>query len=156
MHVAQQLPSKLSDIVDDAVKSEPQHFCKACAACKQHNVTPSRVEGEQSNKPGSLVWSDVAGPLPPSLFHNNRYAVVFMDDCTEVRYLYFVKRKSDVATAFAMFCADFKQWGSIDRVRTDNGGEYTAKAFTKVAADEMVSHEWSCPRTPAWQLGHLH
>jgi hypothetical protein len=127
-------------------------FCKVCAACKQHEVPHPRKAEHSSNKAGGLIWSDVAGPLPPSLFHSNRYAVLFMDDFTEVRFVYFVKRKSDVTAAFRTFCTYFKQWGKVDRIRTDNGGECTAKQFAVVAEDEMVCHEWSCPRTPQ-QMG---
>ena len=151
MHAGQRQPD-LTGIVDDAVVVTDKYFCHACAACKQQNVKHARVEEEQSTVPGDLIWSDVAGPLPPSLYHSNRYAVLFMDDCTEVRFLYFVKRKANVAEAFKMFCADFKRWGTVNRIRTDNGGEYTAGKFAAVCADEVIAHEWSSPRTPQ-QMG---
>ena len=84
MHAGQRQPA-LNGIVDDAVKVSDKYFCHACAACKRQDVKHARIEEEQSKTPGDLIWSDVAGPLPPSLYHNNRYAVLFMDDCTEVR-----------------------------------------------------------------------
>ena len=75
-----------------------------------------------------------------------------MDNYTEVRWVYYIKRKSDVAAAFTLFCRDVKQWGTVNRIRTDNGGEYTGAAFKQVEVDEVVAHEWNAPRT-SQQMG---
>ena len=71
-----------------------------------------------------------------------------MDEYTEMRFVYFMKGKGDAAAAFRRFCADVRQYGEVRRIRTDNGGEYTAAAFRKVEEENMVAHEWAAPRTP--------
>ena len=157
MHVSKhvteaQLRAVASDVAPDNEYSLPKCFCRACAACKQHDVPHPRITYQQGVSPLDLVWSDVAGPLPPSLQHRNKYAVLFMDDFTEVRWVYYIKRKSDVAAAFTLFCRDVKQWGTVNRIRTDNGGEYTGAAFKQVEVDEVVAHEWNAPRT-SQQMG---
>ena len=120
-------------------------FCSTCAATKQSDVPHPRVKEELTTAPLELVWSDLAGPFPPSLLHGNKYVVAFVDDFTEMKFFYFIRQKSDALHAFRKFLADvravlpsadpltrFQSLADPARVRvlrTDCGGEYVGKAF---------------------------
>ena len=62
--------------------------------------------------------------------------------------LYFLKRKSDATKATEKFLADMAPYGTIKRMRTDNGGEYSSRFFRDLLAKNKIAHEFSAPHSP--------
>jgi transposase InsO family protein len=63
---------------------------------------------------GELIHSDIAGTINVPSLGNNRYVLTFTDDYSHYVTIYLLKFKSEALSHFS---------------RTDNGGEYTSKAF---------------------------
>ena len=76
--------------------------CEAYVQAKSHKHTysPSLTN---SIKSFSLIHLDVWGPAPVSNTHGLSYFVLFVDDCTRMSWVYFLKHKSEVFDVFVKF-----------------------------------------------------
>jgi Integrase core domain/GAG-pre-integrase domain len=115
-----------------------------CDACVRGKHSRDSFPGSicTATKPGDVIHSDVAGPLPRS--HSGcRYTVSFIDEHSRYVTVFAMKQKSDVLGCFKSFVREFET--KIKAVHSDNGGEYAPVA--KFAASRRYS------RTP---LGAVH
>ncbi|XP_042039539.1 uncharacterized protein LOC121785221 [Salvia splendens] len=76
--------------------------CETCVLAKshRHSFKPSNTRVKSMF---SLVHSDVWGPAPTVGGNGFIYFVIFVDDCTRMTWIYFLKHKSDVFDRFASF-----------------------------------------------------
>lgn len=75
-------------------------------------------------KPGEVIHSDVCGPFCNSL-SNCRYFVLFKDDYSGFRYVYFMKERSEVPEKLKWMLAECKAAGhTVTELLSDNGGEF--------------------------------
>ena len=97
-----------------------------------------------------IVHSDVWGPAPVCGMHGFLYYIVFIDDCTRMSWIYFLKHKSEVFEVFVnfyhMICTQFQTQLRI--LRIDNGREYVNTEIHKFFASKGIIHQTSCPDTP--------
>ena len=65
-------------------------------------------------------------------------------------FLYFIKTKGEALAKFMEFktLVENQQNTTIKRLRSDNGGEYTSKAFTKHLNDCGIVHEKTSSYNP--------
>ena len=97
--------------------------CEACVLAKSHKHTysPSLTH---SIKPFALIHSDVWGPAPDSNTQGFSYFVLFVNDCTRMSCVYFLKHKSEVFDVFVKFynmiITQLQAQSQI--LRSDNGG----------------------------------
>ena len=97
--------------------------CKTCVLAKSHGhsfkSSNTRVESVFS-----LIHSDVWGPSPVIGGNGIKYFVLFVDDCTRMTWVYFLKNKSDVFSKFTEFYnmiqTQFQK--NVRILRSDNGG----------------------------------
>ena len=98
-------------------------YCASCVLEKsqKHSYLPSSSRG---TPPFTLIHSDVWGPAPVFATHNYSYYVLFVDDCTRMSWVYFLKHKSEVFSVFVTFynmlCTQFHVKPQI--LHSDNGG----------------------------------
>ena len=69
----------------------------------------------------------------------------FVDSCTGVIFTYFLRNKSDATDATAKFIADISPYGSIGRLKSDNGSEYTCAQFKELVVKHKIKHEFTAP-----------
>ncbi|CAH9073666.1 unnamed protein product [Cuscuta europaea] len=123
--------------------------CETCILAKSHRqqFKPSNTRVET---PFSLVHSDVWGPAPVIGGQNLRYYVIFVDDCTRMTWIYFLKSKDEVCDKFTSFYAmiqnQFKT--SIQIFRSDNGGEFVNSQMKLFFQSKGIIHQTSCPHNP--------
>jgi hypothetical protein len=82
--------------------------------------------------PLQLVHSDLFGPLSSPYFSRCKYFLTFIDYFSRRTWVYFLKLKSENFDKFLAY-KDLveKQLGhQIQRLRTNNGGEYVNNNFT--------------------------
>ena len=112
--------------------------CEACVLTKshKHSYSPSF---HHSSEPFVLIHSDVWGPTPESRKHSYSYFVSFIDDCTRMRWVYFLKNKSEVFDVFVKFynliVTQFHAKPKI--LRSDNGGNISTNIW-KISLPPMV------------------
>lgn len=90
--------------------------------------------------------ADVWGPAP---IYSNRFAyyVAFTDAYTHYTLLYFLKKKSGVATMFPQFLQQAKRCfgNKLKALQTDRGGEFQALRW--FLAQKGIVHKLTCPYT---------
>ena len=126
--------------------------CLECIRGKtkiSHNRTPD----QRATIPFSFVHSDIHGPKNvPETLNGYNYLVNFVDDATNFIAVYAIERKSDLPGAFEQFLADHAPYGTVTRLRSDCGAEYTSAAFKSIIRKNKIRHELSSPYSP-WQNG---
>ena len=94
---------------------------------------------------------DLSGPKSiPSLL-GKKYVMIVKDDFTRYAWVYFLERKSDAADAFRKFLADVRGDGvpsEVERVRSDNGGEFFGGEFGDVCRQYCIKQEFTNAKSP--------
>ncbi|KAJ0765088.1 putative RNA-directed DNA polymerase transcription factor C3H family [Helianthus annuus] len=97
--------------------------CETCLLAKSHRQ-PFKTNNTRVNVPFALIHSDVRGPSPITGGQGFRYFLLFIDDCTRMTWVYFLKHKSEVFEKFTIFHTmihtQFQK--EIQILRSDNGG----------------------------------
>ena len=122
--------------------------CDTCILAKSHRVSYP-LNSNKSVIPFGLVHSDVWGPSPITTSSGIRWFVTFIDDCTQMTWLYLLKHKSDVFFAFKTFHTMVQtQFSTTIRIlRSDNGGEYVNNDFSYYLTNHIILHETTCLQT---------
>jgi hypothetical protein len=128
----------------------PKTLCAACELGKFHRQ-PLKIGRTRATRIGELVHSDVEGPMPSPSIGQARYYVLFTDDFSGWRVIYFMKCKSEVPVCFRLFIASLlsETGKTIRTLRSDNGGEYSGNDFKKFLTEKGIRHETSAANTPA-------
>lgn len=126
-----------------------EFFCEGCIKGKHHRM-PFINSKNRSNKVGQLVHSDVCGAMHEISFGGSKYFVLFRDDYSNYRTVYFIKKKSEVAKLVENYVRRVKSNTSysVVAIRTDNGLEFvnnTVKTFTE---SNGIQHQKTVPHTP--------
>ncbi|CAI7870977.1 unnamed protein product [Closterium sp. NIES-53] len=114
------------------------------------STTPFPTGGDKrTTRPLELVHSDIMdlGNAHPSL----RYVLTLKDDYTNYLWVAPLARRSDMAAVFLTWHREMKTklpTKPLAALRTDNGGEYTANAFTDYLSCHGIVHQTSLPHTP--------
>ena len=154
---------KLEGVVNDMKITDASKFdCETCILSKQANSRNCEAD-IRATKKFELVHTDLAGPIEPIAIGGHRYAMLFTDDYSGCLFTYFLKAKSDAVKAIEKFLADISPYGKVkklsfyedifpsgdvQRLRSDNGGEYLSREFKDVLRKNCIKHELSAPYSP--------
>jgi len=141
---------KLESVVDGMKVIGTNCIPGDCNVCVLGKMTQdrSRKPRARSAAPLELVHTDLAGPIEPASREGFRYAIAFTDDYSGVVFVYFLKNKSDTVAATERFLADSAPYGNVKCIRSDNGTEFTSKAFKSLLGRNRIGHETSAPYSP--------
>ena len=87
------------------------------------------IQDKKAEKPLEFVHCGLAGPTDPVARDGFKYAISFVDDCTCIIMVYFLKQKSETVDATQKFLADVALFGTVRRIRSDNGTKFTGHNF---------------------------
>ena len=124
--------------------------CEACIKGKAHRTAMPQVATHRAKKPVDLIHSDVCGPMKVPSLSGARYFVTFIDDYSRYIVIKLMKSKAEVMQHFM----DYHTWATnftgntMKILRSDNGGEYTSKAFDQLLLNLGISRQKSPPYTP--------
>ena len=154
---------KLENVVKGMNITDSNHFdCETCILSKQTN-TRNREPDIRATKPFELIHTDLAGPVDPVAKDGFKYAIIFVDDYSSCTFVYLLKEKSDAVKATEKFITDVNPYGKIktfsfhkdifpsgdiERIRSDNGGEYISNDFKALLLKNKIKHELSSPYSP--------
>jgi transposase InsO family protein len=124
--------------------------CAGCVLGKHHRDSFDKRASWHASGPLQLVHSDLCGPLSSPSFSGCKYFLTFIDDFSRRTWFYFLKLKSEVFDKFLAYKALVeKQSGhQIQRLRTDNGGEYVNNNFTSYCTTQGIQMQHTVPYTP--------
>jgi transposase InsO family protein len=124
-----------------------------CDGCEfgKHTRSSYVSSGSRSSHAFDLVHSDVWGPCSTMEIDGHRFFVTFIDCYTHTTWLYLMKNKSDILVCFKHFhkVAQTQYGAVVKALRSDNGTEYTNKAFEEYLSAHGIHHQTTCPYTPA-------
>ena len=99
---------------------------------------------------------DVYGLVNEPSIGGVRYCILFIDVHTRYASVYFMKSKSESLDCMKQFVADegcpekIAIESEVEVIRSDNGGEYSSRAFTDYCKHKGIKHEFTVPYTPEW------
>lgn len=108
-------------------------FCESCQSGKIHRLPFHTNLTTRVCKPGQIIHSDVCGKMPVASLGGANHFLLFKDECTSYRFVYFMKSKSDTFNTFLQFQKMIeRQTGNRIKVfRSDNGREYVNEQFVE-------------------------
>ena len=123
--------------------------CKTCVLAKSHRQS-FKPSNTHMNSIFSLVHFDVWGLAPIVGGNGFRYFVIFVDDCTRMTWVYFLKHKSEVFDRFTSFLKLIQTQfhTTIKTLRSDNGREFVNTTMTNFCKEKRIIHQTSCAYTP--------
>ena len=151
-HPSLERQSKLMKFIKGVDSTPPPGFI--CTSCiKSKNVKKqNKGPATRATKLLELIHSDVCGPFPIPTPSGYRYYVIFIDDYSRNLVLYLLRQKSEVFEKFKEYVAWVQcihQPLKIQRLRSDNGGEYISNAMDSFLKSHGITHERTQPYTPA-------
>ena len=82
-------------------------FCDGCAYGKQHRLSfHERVE--RATKVHEVIHTDLCGPMQQESLGKKRYSLIFKDEFSGFRQIYFLREKSEVFEKLKVFCAEIE------------------------------------------------
>ena len=142
---AVQNTAKLYGIKDVNIKTNEKFVCEACLIGKQTRKPHVSLNRISNFQPGEKIHSDVCGPINVESPSGSKYFVLFKDENTSFRKVYFLRHKSDIFQFFKTFKAfvEIQTGNKIKVLRTDNGKEYISKDFTDFLLAAGIVYEFS-------------
>ena len=121
-------------------------FCEACVGGKQ-SFEPSKTD---TSMPLELVHSDVCGKMGQKSRGGAEYFLTLLDNKTHYTWVYPLKTKDQVFERFKEWQVEVENSTEkrVKTLRTDNGGEFTSKAFEAHLKACGIRHELTIPKTP--------
>lgn len=131
-------------------ESDEDFFCEKCQLGKQTRKPHHTSQRVKVNKIGEMIHTDVCGPMNVESPRGSRYFVLFKDDLSGYRTVFFMRHKSEVYEKFRAYKAmvETQTGNRIKRFRSDNGKEYVNKVFESFLKEHGIVHEFSAPYTP--------
>ena len=121
--------------------------CEGCIYGKAHRLKfGTRV---RATAPGELIHCDVCGPFEMPSFRGYRYFVLFKDDFSRYRRVYFMKEKSEVSSKLEEMLAEARTSGNtVKELLSDNGLEFDSEKVRKILQQHGVKQRLITPYTP--------
>ncbi|CAL9001225.1 unnamed protein product [Prunus brigantina] len=123
--------------------------CEGCVLGKQCREAFPREATTRASSHLELIHRDVCGPMQITTKAGNRYFLTFINDCTRMCWVYFLRHKSEVLGVFKRFKAtvELQNGYKLKKLRSDQGGEYTSMEFDIFCVDVDMERQLTTPYT---------
>lgn len=97
-----------------------------------------------------IIHADICGPMEVPSIGKSRYFLTFVDDCSRMVHIYFLKSKDETLGYFKEFknLVENQKNRKIKVLRTDNGTEFTSGMFQNFLKLNGIIHQRTNPYTP--------
>ena len=122
--------------------------CEGCQYGKAHRLKfgTRRIT---TTAPGQLMHADICGPIEVKSARGYRYFVLFKDDFSKYRQVYFMKEKCEVAAKLKQMLAETTTLGhTVKELISDNGLEFNNEAVRQVLQRYGIHQRLVTPYTP--------
>jgi len=115
-------------------------YCQVGKLTQKPNKSPAT---HRTTQPLELIHSDLAGHMANQSLGRAKYFLLIIDDFSRYTTIYTVKHKSEVIAHFRNYKSQVENQhnSKIKRFRSDWGGEYTSKEFSKLLAESGIVRE---------------
>ena len=133
--------------------SDPTAPCRACAIGKMSRLAFSSARPTvRTTHVGEVIHSDVCGPFSNPGLHGQKYYVTFIDEFSRHISVFIIAQKSDVFDRFKDYFHLLQTETGLDRpiqrLHSDNGGEYRNNAMSSFCRRFGIAHTTTTPHTP--------
>jgi transposase InsO family protein len=124
--------------------------CDSCLAGKQRRATFPTVAKFRAEEKLELVHGDLCGPVTPATPGGKRYFFLLVDDMSRYMWLVLLATKDEALAAFTAFQAraEAEAGRTIGTLRTNRGGEFTARSFADHCTKQGMQRHLTAPYTP--------
>lgn len=131
------------------IKNLDELFCEKCQYGKMHRLPFHRNLKLRAQKPGEFVHVDLCGKISHSSIGGANFFLLFKDDCTSYRTVYFIKHKNDTFSKFVEYhkFVENQTGNKLRKVRSDNGKEFDNEQFKQYFKEKGIIHEYSAAYT---------
>ena len=134
--------------------------CEACALRKMYKLPSPKQSMNRPSKRLQLIHTDLCGPMNVDPIGGSKYMLIFTDDYSRYTTVYFITSKSETLSKFKEYVnmvenstgQQIKRLSifqekkeSVQKIRSDNGGEYTSCQVSKFCKDRGISHQFTNP-----------
>lgn len=126
-------------------------ICEVCVQAKQTRLPfHSLPEDRKARRILEVVSTDVCGPITPQTHDGKNYFVTFIDHYSHFCICYLISKKSEVAERFKEYVnlVQAKFGSKIERIRCDNGGEYSSQSFKDICKKNGIKCQYTVPHNP--------
>lgn len=125
-------------------------ICDECMQNKSTRLPFQPLRKRQSRYVGDLIHSDVSGPMSTVAKDGYRYFQTIMDDYSHFTQTYLLTNKSEAADNLITYVKRMKTERNtrVNRIRCDNGGEYSSNYFKRFCYDNGIKLEYTIPYSP--------
>lgn len=115
-------------------------FCDSCACGKIKQAPYSKTSAYKATELLELVHMDLCGPISTPSLAGSRYFMPFIDNCSRMTFVYYLKHKSEALLVFQTFLSMAKrQTGKkFWKLHTDGAGELTSSDFVQFCQDRGI------------------
>lgn len=124
--------------------------CEVCISQKQTRSVFPKKSGDRCSELLEIVHSDVCGPMRCQSNSGAKYFVTFIDEKSRYCEVFFLKKKSDVFSAFVKYKASAENFTGkkIKALQSDNGREYCNNEFDSYLVKNGIKRRLTTPHTP--------
>ena len=111
--------------------TKDKKLCEGCVLGKHHRMSFS-TRTHDVRQLGDLVHLDVCRPMQEASFSGYKYFVVFKDEYSKFRTVYFMKGKFEVTQKLKCFLSEVRTLDHVVKeLLTDGGGEYNSNELRR-------------------------
>lgn len=137
----------LKNELDISVQSDEVPICESCIYGKSHRLKFGRRN--PVTEVGELFSADVCGPFSGESFSRKQYYVVFKDHYSKMRFIAFLRHKSEVKKALTDVLSLVETQGhKIKEFLSDNGGEFDNEEVREILRSHGITQRLTAPYTP--------
>nr|GEV11323.1 zinc finger, CCHC-type [Tanacetum cinerariifolium] len=124
--------------------------CNACLLGKHSRALFPNQTNTKSSEPLNLVCGDLCGPISPETESGKKYMFLLIDECTRYMWVYFLKSKDEALETFKEFKLKVENevGKKLKSFRTDRGGEFTSREFTRYCKENGILRQLTAPYSP--------
>ena len=127
--------------------------CETCLATKSKRAAVSKKAAPRFTVPGSLIHTDINGPMSVPTISGQRYAIGFIDDATRYVTVYLMKSKNEALSKFQAYIREMMPLGIPiglgSTLQADNDSVYRDSRFADFAKQQGIKMRFSPPHTQA-------
>ncbi|KAI3669699.1 hypothetical protein L6452_41042 [Arctium lappa] len=130
--------------------SHKNQVCNACLLGKHSRAPFPNQTNTKSIEPLNLVFGDLCGPISPATESGKKYMFLLVDDCTRYMWVYFLNSKDEAFETFKEFKLKVENevGKKLKTFRTDRGGEFTSREFTRYCKENGILRQLTTPYSP--------
>lgn len=124
--------------------------CEVCSLAKMTKRFFPSSQRKRCERAGEVWHVDICGPIGTETFTGAKYVILFKDEHSNFRYIFFIKSREEVFGSIRRCIALVEFSGKqVKGIASDCGSEFMSKRTQALFLDKGIVHRTSAPFTPS-------